>query len=263
MTDRLSHSGPDPWVQLEVYRQRYDIEGDLTPVHSLERSISRRRARAHALRRRLAYLNKQVDEAESQLSAVEHEVAGARKAGGLLLTEILDRIRVREGETWSPIPVLGYRAWRIVDERVFGAKVPWDGPTMGAKCLNHVPGDDVPHTYARCGPPACGIYATKDLNVLKRKLGLPVFGPVVGVVALTGKVVEHEHGYRAARATAVALAGDFGGKRFAIDDIDRIGDLFDSPLRTIEMACVSACPKPYDYLTKWKEDNSLWTWEQK
>jgi hypothetical protein len=90
------------------------------------------------LRRRLVALKNEVEEAESQVAAIEKEVAGAREAGSLLLTEILDQVREREGEAWSPTPVLGYRAWRIVEERVFGAKVPWNRPTMTASCLNLV-----------------------------------------------------------------------------------------------------------------------------
>lgn len=253
----------DSWAELEVYRQRYDIEGELKQVHSLERSISRRRARAHALKRRLDDLNRQLAEATTELDAIQNEITGSRRAGSLLLEEILEQVKTREGEGWSPVPVLGYRAWHVTKNSVFGAKMWWKTPTLSATCLNHVDGEDIPHSFQKCGPPACGIYAAKDLNVLKKELGLKVWGPIVGVVALSGKVVEHDHGYRASAAQVVAVAGQLGHGRFATDDPTTIEDVFAEPNRTLELLQRKPVPLPQHYLEQWKEKHEPWTWDLK
>ncbi len=262
--NRSNDSKPtDSWAELEIYRQRYDIEGELKQIHSLERSISRRRARAHALQRRLDDLNAQLAEAETEFEAIQTEISGARRAGGLLLDEILERVKDREGEGWSPAPVLGYRAWVLHKGGVYGAKVWWKSPTLSARCLNNIDGEDIPHSIGRCGPPACGIYAAKDITVLQRELGLKVLGPVVGVVALSGKVVEHDHGYRASAATVLAIGGMVHGKPFATDDPDAIADVFAEPDRTIEHLQTRASPLPQSYLEQWKENHETWIWDLK
>lgn len=253
----------DSWAELEIYRQRYDIEDELKQVHSLERSISRRRARAHALKRRLDDLNRQLTEATAELDAIQNEITGSRRAGSLLLEEILEQVKTREGEGWSPIPVLGYRAWYVNKNSVFGAKMWWKTPSLSATCLNYVDGEDIPHSFQKCGPPACGIYAAKDLTVLRKELGLRVMGPIVGVVALSGKVVEHDHGYRASDARVVALAGQLGDGRFATDDPTMIDEVFAAPDRTLEKLKKSAVPLPQHYLERWKEKNESWTWDLK
>lgn len=262
--DRPNDPKPkDSWAALEIYRQRYDIEGELKQVHSLERSISRRKARAHALQRRLDDLKTQLADAEYELEAIQNEISGARRAGGLLLDEILEQVKNREGEGWSPAPVLGYRAWYIMKGGVFGAKVQWKTPELAATCLNRVDGEDIPHSIGKCGPPACGIYAAKDLTVLQRELGLKVMGPIVGVVGLSGKVVEHDHGYRASAASVFAIAGLVHGKRFATDDPDEIADVFAEPDRTIERLQARAVPLPQSYLEQWKENHESWIWDLK
>jgi hypothetical protein len=48
----------------------------------------------------------------------------------------------------------------------------------------------------------------------------------VGLVAMTGKVVEHEHGWRAEEVTVLALALVRGGRVLTADDPDEIELLF-------------------------------------
>jgi hypothetical protein len=129
-------------------------------------------------------------------------------------------------------PIVGYRGWIYA---LYGSCAelhpmssggdatdpsPWDGAESGwvdASCaadpveLEHVPGWSC----------TCGFYATKSqapipksfLAVLK-KAGLAVDSPsedgvergwIFGRVELAGKIIEHEHGYRAQRARIAEL----------------------------------------------------------
>lgn len=254
--------GPEMWSLLEKYQERYSLSSEVPELASLRRSLYRRRARRAALNRRIRDLKAQVEEAEAQLKAVNTELLGAQKAGAALLEDVLERVRIEKGEGWSPVPVLGFRAWRLMNGLLYGAKVVWQKPEMSADCLHRVSGEDLPHSVGKCGPPSCGIYAVKDLQRLKRELGPWGSSYVLGVVAMTGKVIEHEHGYRAARGTVVAITGKLEGNRFATDDPIEIAELF---ARTPGAAARSSDASVADtehFLAKWKEKNEVWIWEK-
>lgn len=95
--------------------------------------------------------------------------------------------------------IKAYRVWvwgRDEDKRpalhavVWGTR--WTGPVMVADC--------VPETGTADGAVMKhhGLYAAKDLRTLLLKSGYDA--DVVGEVALFGRVVEHEHGFRAEKA---------------------------------------------------------------
>ncbi|WKZ81806.1 MAG: hypothetical protein QY307_06790 [Acidimicrobiia bacterium] len=108
---------------------------------------------------------------------------------------------------WSPTVVLGFRAWDV-RRQVWGAKRPWLTPTYWAGCVAHGAeafDDEVPHTDGRCGRPPCGIYATKAPEMLLEELESEANRTAFGLVALSGKVVEHTAGYRAAEARVLAV----------------------------------------------------------
>jgi len=227
----------DQWRRLDTYRQRYRIDDRLAPLDSLEKSLNRRRMRAAALTRRLEELESLLVEVRGELRAVESEIEGSRQTGALLIEEILDRVQIEMGEAWSPRPVMGYRVWRIEDNRILGNQVHWASPTMSSECLRENPGDDLPHSVDRCGPPACGIYAVKDLDAFPSSVAEgAIHNSVVGVVAMFGKVVEHEEGYRSQSATAVAVSANDGRRRLTTTDPHRINDLFDDPAGALAMA---------------------------
>ena len=126
---------------------------------------------------------------------------------------------------WSPAPIFGFRFWRVHIDGLFGSTgVRWERPVLEAECRNPrglrlgvaarglepVPfdaGEPVPHLEC-----TCGIYAIPDVTVLVG-LAARAMGPGVraletgafGIVAMTGRVVEHERGWRAARAEVTAL----------------------------------------------------------
>lgn len=220
----------DQWERLRLYRQRYPIDDRLEQVHSLEKSIARRMARAAALSRRRADLIKQLAEVRHEMRSVDAEIAGSRDAGALLIEEIIDGVRTEKGEAWSPTPIKGFRVWSIKDNTIMGNQVDWPTPTLESKCLREIPGDDLPHSVARCGPPACGIYAVKDLDLFTAGVaGGVIHHSVVGIVAMHGKVVEHEEGYRSQRATAIAVSGNDGERRLVTTDPGAIAELFSDP----------------------------------
>ena len=136
-------------------------------------------------------------------------------------------------------PILAFRAWGISGGRLRGARVAWPVPTVEARCLDpgrlaEADAGDVPHTDATCGPSPCGIYATK--TAAAALVALEHDGPVaLGVVALSGKVVEHEHGYRAAAATAVAVLVVSHGEAMRFDGVE-VDELFLAPAAAIAAA---------------------------
>ncbi len=106
---------------------------------------------------------------------------------------------------WTPTPIVGWRTWRfnpgydVVTAPV--VDVPWDRwPHIEAE---HLPGRPHPAPHWGCN---CGVNAYKDLGRLHTggiwltaEKGTPIL--LVGRVALYGKVIEYEHGWRAERAT--------------------------------------------------------------
>jgi hypothetical protein len=90
--------------------------------------------------------------------------------------------------------------WRLTLLGVHGVVQTWAGPRFEAGCSR---GPGVPHDAPGC---RCGIYAFKSPGALWALR--PGAGPVMvyGLVALGGKVVEHEHGYRARCAEVRAVA---------------------------------------------------------
>ena len=212
-------------------------------------------------------LEKELLDARAEAKAARSEVVGTERMGSLLVAELVERIRIENKEGWSPEPILGFRMWVIRETGVFGAKTRWRRPKMTSACLNRIPGEDLPHGFDRCGPPACGIYATKSLAVLRRELGVAdINGYMVGLVGMTGKVVEHDRGYRAAEAEAVAVALSLNGRHLMTDDECVIADLFADPARTIGEIGVAGKTdqrEADEYLERWKEENESWTWEQR
>ena len=253
----------DQWRRLDVYRQRYRIDDRLEPLTALEQSMRRRQVRSAALSRRLEDLEKMVGEVRSELSAIASEIDGTRRAGALLIEEVLDQVQADMGEAWSPGPVLGYRVWRIEDNAIMGNQVHWESPTLESKCLREIPGDDLPHAVDRCGPPACGIYAVKDLAMFPSEVSRgAIHHSVVGLVAMSGKVVEHEAGYRSQRATAVAVSVNDGRDRLLTDEPEIIEWLFADPGAAMTRAVPARNdeqPPTTEYLAMIRERQEQWT----
>ncbi len=119
---------------------------------------------------------------------------------------------------WSPRPVVGFRYWRIDLDGLYGVRGHrWPRPHLEAVCRRGISGE-VPHLSGDCGRPPCGVYALKDPQALVASFGRdlswsslvwshsPLLEPgAYGVVELTGRVIEHQRGYRAAEASVRSL----------------------------------------------------------
>jgi hypothetical protein len=110
--------------------------------------------------------------------------------------------------------VLGYRIWELKQGRLHGAWTPWERARKTAVCLDthsRATGP-VPHDASECRPPPCGIYALKGTRRAQRVVERSIrHTPVpitlaIGLVAMSGRVVEHESGYRAEHVEVIALA---------------------------------------------------------
>ena len=143
------------------------------------------------------------------------------------------RPRVPPPEFWSPRPVLAFRLWEMRG-RLHGAFQAWDRPFRVAGCVSgRTERDDgeVPHTDGRCGDPPCGVYAYKEPDQLLAAFGLPEGSRrnVYGLVAMAGKVVEHERGYRGQRVEVVAAAVVGRGLLVRVEGVERLQALFAAP----------------------------------
>lgn len=128
---------------------------------------------------------------------------------------------------WSPTRVLGFRFWYVFPRSLQGLRQTWLGPEFEARCARL--GMGAPHARGGCH---CGIYALKAAGALPRPEGIrtrPGAGIAYGVVALSGVVVEHEYGYRAARAEAVAVVVVRRGRAVGGSDRFWIKRLFQRP----------------------------------
>ncbi|HSR14153.1 MAG TPA: hypothetical protein VLL51_00270 [Gemmatimonadales bacterium] len=147
---------------------------------------------------------------------------------------------------WSPDPILGFRYWRIDVDGLRGVRGHrWAQPQLEAVCRWGRPGP-APHLSGECGRPPCGVYALKEPGALVSAFGrdstwsrllweeTPLLEPgAYGVVALSGRIVEHERGYRAARASVRALVVVGVRSIAVVADRRRIGRMFADPYPNI------------------------------
>lgn len=159
------------------------------------------------------------------------------------------RSRSRSTPHWTPVPIVGYRAWRVYRNGLRGSRAWWPGPVHEARCrVDPSSPRLVPHDDGRCGRLGCGVYALADPGDVRSVLGTA--SPVVlGAVALTGKVVEHEAGYRAARAEVVAAAVLHRTRPVASTDRGWLVRLFLDPVAAIGEHGRDLRGDPIDYLT--------------
>lgn len=142
---------------------------------------------------------------------------------------------------WSPTPVLGFRLWYVFSARLQGLRQTWPRPELKAGCERRGPG--APHLEGGC---RCGIYALKAPEGLIGPGGVrrrPGAGIAFGLVALSGVVVEHERGYRAARAEAAAMVVVHRGGALGGDDRWWIKRLFQRPAAALREAEAGVWPR--------------------
>ena len=185
--------------RLRLLRKRYGRRSISTPRDQLSTAVSRRRYPLFEVR-------KQSVELEQRVKTIEAELEGFGKGMAALVIDEIAGYERDFPEAWSPTAVLGFRIWTIENNELVGARFVWEMPVFEATCEGNPASEEVPHTDERCGRLGCGVYATKRLaDLLGEHVHESTRDYAAGLVALGGKVVEHEDGYRAARAEVVSV----------------------------------------------------------
>jgi hypothetical protein len=111
---------------------------------------------------------------------------------------------------------------------------------MTAICLTGGGDVEIPHSDGRCGRLGCGVYAAKSVGPLYRDFDVrSIKDMALGLVAMPGKVVEHDDGYRAAEATVIALAAALRGHMALTNDPAHIDGIFGHPDLILEEVVVA------------------------
>jgi len=201
---------------------------------------------------------------EAQEKALQASEERRRRLAELWAAQLqTDRTRM-----WSPVAVMAYRVWRTEADGLHGAWQRWSHPHQTATCSKE---GDLPHTDGRCAKVAfgCGVYAAKCVHTLMEEFGGELTGRfAVGLVGLEGRVVEHERGYRAERATVLALAVVDRGAMTITDDAGELVELFAAPSAPTPLGS-GVMPNPPNtrmmrtmirkYLEKQARRNATWT----
>lgn len=218
---------------LQKYVERY---GQLNGMVDVEKANS-----AMAFRqRRLDRLLEEEARIRSEIEGMASEITRIEKWVEFCLEDAIDRVKRDKSEGWSPRPVLGYRLWWIGDGALNGVKAPWLSRKLTAVCLTRGGEVEIPHSDGRCGRLGCGVYGAKTIEPLYRDFDVrSIKDFALGLIAMTGKVVEHDDGYRAAEATVVALAAALRAHMLLTSDQEQIDEIFEDPDLIEEEAVVA------------------------
>ena len=241
------------------YEQALVLAGWSPDLDEMPQRGQRFRRRLADERAKVEALTEELDQFDTRIAALDAEVAAAREELAELLKTCLAKaddiaarqrlVRQAEAETidstamWSPTAVLGYRIWTIADSRFCGHWQVWDAPRKTATCTAQGP---LPHTDGRCAEVAfgCGIYAAKSPRPLLAGKDIRRNSTfALGLVGLEGTVVEHERGYRAERASVLAIAIYERGALWMTDELTQLGELFSSH-RTAADLGIQPLPQP-------------------
>jgi hypothetical protein len=205
------------------YRERY---GELAGMVDVEKAQATMAVRT----RRLSCLNEEAERIKSDIDSMNSEVRRIERWVEFCLEDVIARTKRDHRDGWSPQPVLGFRLWWVSEEALHGVKMPWSSSTLVATCLSRRGPEEIPHSDGRCGRLGCGVYAAKAVKPLYTEFDIEAIDDLaVGLVALTGKVVEHDTGYRAAEATVIALGATMGDRLLLTSDPDRIDEIIADP----------------------------------
>lgn len=212
--------------ELARLEDRYGVQAS-DEIIRLDQALGRRNAKIEMLSERL-------DEILQTLVNLESERAGLLSGMEVALTDHITEVQQEQGEVWSPWPVHAYRLWGVTTSGLVGMVEKWPAPYLEATCTKLPLNPDVPHTDGRCAEPQCGIYATKRPEALIADVPRDG-GWAIGLVALTGKVVEHDEGYRAQHADVVAIVVHHDGRVLAAEERHLVGLAFAATVATTKL----------------------------
>lgn len=269
VSTRMADQSPAPVAT----SPRADVQRRLTELMARFRSLSGRSTEPPdeapsivRMQRTIASQQVRLERLEHEAAAVlaeiarlEDEVHGREQALAMLLGHVVGRMERMHRDAWSPTPIVGYRLWAMRNGELHGARRHWTQPAFAAMCATH--GEGAPHADERCGRLGCGVYATKELEPLLAMHVQPEsHSYVAAAVALTGRVVEHERGYRAAAARVTAAFAVWPDRVLATTDGFRLAALFSGCDRIPSAWCEpwhgdSPFPHLIDYLTNQEEES--------
>ncbi len=131
-------------------------------------------------------------------------------------------------------PIIAYRLWLIIHpkERLAGAiyQFLWYEGVNFARCAKIPYKHKAPEYHC-----VCGFYAYKTIEYCRRELPFPlrdgIYQHIFGEVELTGKVVEHEYGYRSEKAQVrkliLSLSHEYHGRKTMLE---RVAEHYKVPL---------------------------------
>ena len=232
------------WTLSEIrgYQRGLALVGAGGGATRLQRHLDKRAAEAARVAAEVEEVDRRIESIERDIHTLQSEMVE------ILRRSIVDseekirraasarrrRLAVRPGDVagntmWSPVAVMGYRAWKWSETKFHGVRQPWTLSRLQAVCPE---GEGLPHTDGRCAEVAygCGIYAAKSLHLLAKEVRIVRGSRIaIGLVGLEGKVVEHERGYRAEIATALALAVVDRRGLYLIGGADPVDEVFARP----------------------------------
>lgn len=217
MSEISIHRLNSEWERL---RLKYGIASSPPGLDRLLLTSRRKQARLRDLKTRLGAIQAEVD-------ALDLEVAGLDKTIRYFLSDVIGQIEAEHGPSWSPVPMLGFRVWQLKNGEFHGYRVRWEHRSLSAICAGGAGSEDIPHTGGECADPPCGIYAAKSVDrLIASHSSAGIDSMAIGLVAMTGKVVEHEEGWRAERVTVLALTFVRGDRIMSTSDPEEIELLF-------------------------------------
>jgi hypothetical protein len=210
-------------AEVRHYEARYGALEGTAEVQRAEAALLARQRRYNCLVEEAERLARQVRSAQDEVDRLEAWIE-------FCLADVVSRAKRDHAEGWSPTAVMGYRLWAVTPDGLNGVRMTWPGRTLVATCRRRGDDGEVPHADGGCGRLGCGVYAAKSLDELLKGFDLEEIGDVaLGLVEMTGKVVEHESGYRGAVATAGALAAELDGHVLVTSDPVEIERVFAHP----------------------------------
>ncbi len=233
------------WILAEAkgYRRGVALVGAGSAIR-LQRHVDERAASAALVAAEIEEVDRKIESIEVDILSLQTEmveilqrsIADSEAKIRRVARARRQRLSLKLGDAgrnamWSPVAVMGYRAWKWSEDGFHGVRQPWLHPRLAAACSE---GGGLPHTDGRCAEVAygCGIYAAKSLDVLMEEVrGFSDSRVAVGLVGLEGKVVEHERGYRSEIATVLALAVVDWRSLYLMEGPDRLAALFSPPVK--------------------------------
>lgn len=208
----------------EGLRSRLQRNDGLTELRRLDSSIDRRV-------RHLKHINEQIERLTSERDRIETEVLGCLTGSEALLSDLVGQLEEIDGHDWTPIPITSFTMWHLVDSAMHDGSVPWQTNVAVGRCTQ-AEEPPAPHAIDRCAAAGCGIVGLKRAGDLA---GFAHDGiAAIGRLEMSGRVVEHEHGFRSQLAEVVAVIATDGRRWFRSRERSQIEALFAAPAQTFE-----------------------------